>query len=84
MPTFMCNPGQSNIVCEEPRSKLWGIFQGKSLNGGCHPETPLAIRLCSKVQGILAFSHKPQIFLRQLKKYNTHHMKVQIRRVHIL
>ncbi len=36
---------------EEPRSKLRGIFQGKSLiNGGCHPRTPLAINPCSKLQ----------------------------------
>jgi len=25
---------------EEPRSKLRGIFQGKSQNGGCCPQTP--------------------------------------------
>ncbi len=42
---------------EEPRSKLRGTFQGKSLNGGCHPKTSLAPHPC-KQEGILAFSHK--------------------------
>ena len=45
------------LISEEPRYKLQGIFQGKSLIGGCHPHTPFAIHSCSKLQGFLAFSH---------------------------
>ena len=84
MSTVRCNSRQSAIVREEHRSRLRCIFQGKSLSGGCHPHTPLAIQPYSKLQSILAFSHKPQIFHLELKKYNIHRMRVQIWRVNIL
>jgi len=35
-----------------------GRFQGKSHNGGCRPQTPLAIPPHSKLWGFLAFSHE--------------------------
>lgn len=43
------------LNCEEPRTDLRGIFEGKSRNGG-YP--PLAIHPCSKLHSILAFTHK--------------------------
>ncbi len=45
-------------MSEEPRSKLRGIFQGKSQNMAASPKPPFAIHPLSKLQGILAFSHK--------------------------
>ncbi len=42
----------SYVGSEEPRSLLQGIFQGK--------RSLLAVHLCSKHQGILAFSHRSE------------------------
>jgi pyruvate-formate lyase-activating enzyme len=43
---------------EEPRSKLRGFFQGKSLLGAAAPKPPLAIPPPSKLGGALAFSRE--------------------------